>query len=218
MTMSRSNIEAAIFDVDGMLLDTREFMFHGYEYILDKHGFPPIDRHFIAEYIGRSQTECYQAFAPGCDPAALIAADDEYRPQILHLITGYDGLHEMLSALKEGGLKLGVFSSRTLSLRPSLDNAGVRDYFDVIIDGDMVKRHKPHPEGLLSALGQLSVEPENAAMLGDAVVDIEAGKAANVALTVGVTHGFGKRDDLERSRPDCLADSLAEIPNLLLRA
>ncbi|MDB5178299.1 MAG: ppaX [Patescibacteria group bacterium] len=200
-----------------MLLDTHEFMYQGYEHILREHGYPPIDRMLIDSYIGRSQAECYEAFAPGCDPQALIAADDRYRPKILHLIQGYEGLHEMLGALKSAGFKLGIVSGRTVSLIPSLKNTGIADYFDVIVRGDEVAQGKPHPEGIEKALKQLSIEPQSSAMLGDAVVDIQAGQAANLALTVGITHGFGRRKDLEQARPNHLIDSLSEIPPLLIR-
>ncbi len=76
--------------------------------------------------------------------------------------------------------------------------------------------HKPHPEGLFKALAGLEVELERAAMIGDAGVDILAGKAAGVSLTIGITHGFGTQQELEAAKPDHIAHSIPEIIPLLL--
>lgn len=208
-------IEAAVFDVDGMLLDTREFIFQAYEYTLARHGHEVPDRAVIARQIGRSLPYCYETFAPNGELAVLCNTHHEFQSDQLHLVTPYEGLVEMLDTLQESGIKLGAFSSRKGNLIPSLENAGILHYFGVVIQGDDVVKHKPHPEGLLKALATLAVEPPRASMLGDAAVDIEAGKAAGVALTIGVTHGFGTREDLEAAGPDFIIDDLQSIPSLL---
>lgn len=208
-------IEAAIFDVDGMLLDTREFIFQAYEYTLAKHGHEVLDRTIIARQIGRSLPDCYEAFAPNGELTVLCDTHHQFQSEQLHLISPYEGLQEMLDALQDNGIKLGAFSSRKGNLIPSLENAGILEYFGVVVQGDEVKNHKPHPEGLWKALSVLETKPANAAMLGDAAVDIEAGKAAKVALTIGITHGFGTRQELEAARPDFIVDNLQSIPALL---
>jgi HAD superfamily hydrolase (TIGR01509 family) len=210
-------IKAAVFDVDGMLLDTREFLFQAYEHTLAAHGLPLVPRPVMAKHIGRTLENCYQAFAPGVPYKPLRDSHIEFQETSLHLITGYDGLHTMLGELQAAGIKLGVLTNRRGNLLPTLDHAGITQFFGAIVDADQTAQHKPHPEGLLLALGRLDTAPEHAAMLGDAPVDIQAGKAAGVAITVGITHGFGLRADLEAEKPDFIVDSLVEIPALLLR-
>ncbi len=210
------SLQAAVFDVDGMLLDTREFIFQAYEHSLTKHGHEVPNRIVIAEQIGRSLPDCYEAFAPSGELDALCDTHHEFQAEQLHIISSYEGLIEMLDTLQSGGLKLAAFSSRKGNLVPSLKNAGILHYFGIVVQGDDVQHHKPHPEGLLKALYALSVEPAHAAMLGDAAVDIEAGKRAKVALTVGITHGFGTREALEGAKPDFIVDDLASIAPLLL--
>jgi HAD superfamily hydrolase (TIGR01509 family) len=212
----QGKIKAAVFDVDGMLLDTREFIFQAYEYTLAFHELHVPERAFIAQQIGKSLQACYEIFAPGSDFEILRETHSDFQKQKMHLIVGYKGLHEMLDELKVQGLKIGAFSSRHTNLEPSLEDAGILRYFGAVVDGNAVKHHKPHPEGLLKVLDELGVAPQNAAMLGDAPVDIAAGKAAGVALTVGITHGFGAEDDLEAAKPDYLVHSLSEIPGILI--
>ncbi len=210
------NIEAAIFDVDGMLLDTREFIFQAYEHTLAEHGHDVPDRSIIARQIGRSLPDCYEAFAPDGELVTLCDTHHIFQSTKLDLISPYNGLTEMLDTLKEAGIKLGAFSSRKGNLIPSLENAGILHYFGVVVQGDEVKQHKPHPEGLLKALKVLGTKPEKAAMLGDAAVDVEAGKAGGVAITVGITHGFGTQEELTAAAPDYIVHDLQSIPPLLI--
>lgn len=216
--MKHPQLEAVVFDVDGMLLNTQEFIFRAYEYTLADAGHPVPSREFMSKQIGRSLQECYLAFAPNGDIDALCLACDRLQntPEMIGLITAYPGVPEMLQQLKEANIKLGVFSSRKLTLVSSLAQAGIADYFEVIVQGDEVKHHKPHPEGLFKALKALDVTAAHAAMIGDAAVDIEAGKAASVGLTIGITYGFGTQEELEAAKPDYLVHSAAEIAPILL--
>jgi HAD superfamily hydrolase (TIGR01549 family) len=213
-----NKITAAVFDVDGMLLDTREFIFQAYESTLQKYGHDVPDRQTMSKQIGRSLQDCYVAFAPNGDITALCKDHDAFQntPEKIGLITAYPGVHEMLQTLKDKGIKLAVFSSRKLTLVSSLQQAGIADFFEVIVQGDEVTHHKPHPEGLFKALAGLEVKPANAAMIGDAAVDILAGKAAKVAKTIGITHGFGTSEELEGAKPDHIVASAAEVTPLLL--
>lgn len=211
-------LQAVIFDVDGMLLDTREFIFQAFEAVLAQHGHELPDRVVMARQIGRSLQDCYLAFAPNGDIQAMCLSHDAFQknPERIKLIAALPGVPEMLCALQDAGLRMGVFSSRKLSLMPSLVHAGISEFFEVSVQGDEVTHHKPHPEGLFKALAALEVKPERAAMVGDAAVDILAGKTADVALTIGITHGFGTRAELEASKPDFIVDTPAEITKIIL--
>lgn len=209
-------IKAAVFDVDGMILDTKEFIFQSYEFTLAKHGHAVPSRAEIAKQIGRPLSDCYAEFAPDGTFVILRKTHDEFQARNMHLISKYDGLVEMLEELKADGVKLGAFSSRKGNLIPSLEKTGVRHYFDVVVQGGDVENHKPHPEGLHKALKAMAVKPEYSAMLGDAVVDIKAGKAGGAAITVGITHGFGTTEDLIAAKPDFIVNDLSSIPPILL--
>lgn len=214
--MAESIIKAAVFDVDGMLLDTREFIYQAYEHTLAEHGHEVPDRTIIAEQIGRSLPDCYDAFAPEGATDLLCETHHKFQEEKLHIIRAYPGLTAMLQELKDNGIKLAAFSSRKGNLVPSLKNAGILDFFGAVVQGGDVTHHKPHPEGLFMALSTLEVKPENAAMLGDAAVDIEAGKAANVALTIGITHGFGTLEALEAVKPDYIVNDLFSVAPILI--
>lgn len=209
-------LHVALLDVDGTLLDTREYLMQAFEHTIATHGYEVPSREGIARFIGRSLRDCYEGLLPGVPFGPLKNTHAAFQETAMELVTSYDNARDSLELLRNNGWQLGVFSSRYGNLIPTLDQAGLAHMFDVIIDGKQVTRHKPDPEGIFLALGRLSATPEQTVMIGDAPVDIQAGKAAEVGMTIAITHGFGTREDLLAVGPDFLVDSLAEIPPILL--
>ena len=83
-----------------------------------------------------------------------------------------------------------------------------------VVTSDDVKATKPDTEGLVKALHELGVKPEEAIMVGDLEADITAGKKAGV-LTVGISHGFGTEEELRNAGADKVVGSLAELRALV---
>lgn len=215
---SSLRIKAVVFDVDGTLLDTREFIAQAFEHTLRTFECAVPGRQALMDHVaGRTLKECYPALAPGHSYADLSDTHREFQLRSFHLIRAYEGLHEFLVALRAAGMRLGVCSSRAKTLKPSLQHVQALKYFDAVIDASEVVNHKPHPEGVLRVLELLSTDPGEAAMVGDTVVDIETGKNAGCALSIGVTHGFGTRGQLTRAGADFAGDSLDEVEQFLLR-
>jgi len=210
------SLRAAVFDVDGMLLDTGEFIYQAYEHTLETHSLEIPSREVIARQIGRSLPDCYDALAPNGDFPVLAKTHHDFQMENFHLVKPYDGAVEVLTVLDENNIALAAFSSRKGNLIATLEISGLLDFFRAIVQGDEVTEPKPSPEGLLLALQRISERPSDAAMLGDAAVDIEAGKAAKVAITVGITHGFGTEAELIEAKPDYIVHHLREIPSILL--
>lgn len=212
-------IKAVIFDVDGTLLDTREYIQQAYEHALHSnvHAVPSREVLQGAIRTGASLEGCYEIFAPTGDIVALRDTHRGFQNTHFELIVAYEGLIDLLSQLKDSGIKLGACSSRGPSVRPSLDHMQALSFFDAVVDATDVKYHKPHPEGVQKILSHLEVLPQNAVMIGDTRADIEAGLNAGVGLKIGVTHGFGTRDVLEEVGADYIVDSLGDIPPILAR-
>lgn len=210
------NTQAVIFDVDGTLLDTRDFITDAFKHALAAQGHPTHDlRERLAAVGGMPLEDCYVALAPDGDIVALIDSHREFQYRGFDLILAYDGLNELLDTLRGRGVLVGACSSRGKNLKPSLEHLSVLHHFDMVVDATDVSKHKPHPEGLLKILHTFEIEPAHAAMIGDSPQDILAGKAANVGMTIAITHGFGTRETLSAARPDHIVDSLHEVLPLL---
>lgn len=211
-----NDIRAVVFDVDGTLLDTREFIAQAFEYSLAMHGHCVPERESLMSSVsGIHLKDCYLLFAPNGDVHALMDTHRAFQLDRFDLILAYHGLHELLDMLREQNIKLGVCSSRAQTLKPSLEHVQALRYFDAVLDANDVVQHKPHPEGVLRVLALLGVPAGNSVMIGDTTVDIGAGKSAQCAMTIGVTHGFGTRSDLEAAGATHVVDSLSEILPLI---
>lgn len=208
-----SKIKAVLFDLDGTLLDTAEFVFQAYEHTLKSHGFSLLKRKQLASYIGREISAIYKEIAPGGEIKALINAHDSFQSKKMHLIKSFPNVYELVIKLKKIGIKLGVVTSRLRNTKETLEAGNLGGLFDVIISAEDVVHHKPHPETVLLALKRLKVKPSEALLIGDAKPDIQMGKNAKVK-TVGVTYGFGGKD-IKKSKPDYVIDKIDQVLEIL---
>ncbi|MGB5456337.1 MAG: HAD-IA family hydrolase, partial [Gammaproteobacteria bacterium] len=97
---------------------------------------------------------------------------------------------------------------------PLLQDLDVRDYFEVVICGDMVERKKPDPMPLLQAARQLETEPRASMMLGDSMSDVKAARAAGFQI-VCMSYGYNHGEDIRDYDPDAVIDSMAEIQRIV---
>lgn len=96
------------------------------------------------------------------------------------------GLLPLLKHSSTLGLKLGVVTADlTSEAHNHLEWMGIRDYFPVCIGTDQVSAGKPDPEMVLLACRKLGLSPEQVAVIGDSEGDMQMGRRAGVALTIG---------------------------------
>ena len=208
-------IRAVLFDVDGTLLDTTEFIYGGFDHTLAAYGHAIAERADYARVMGKSLDVCYAELAPGCDPTLLCETHRTWQAGNLHLAAAYPDAAAVLQRLHAAGLRLAAITSR--SRRTSvhtIEQAGLAGYLDLILSYEDVTAIKPDPAPLLLALERLGVPPGRAVMVGDTDADILAGRAAGVR-TIGVTYGFHGAA-IDDARPDATIDKLAALPALLL--
>jgi putative hydrolase of the HAD superfamily len=118
---------------------------------------------------------------------------------------------EALEKLRQAGLKLGVVSNSDGRVEQALDAAGLRQYFDVIIDSALVGMEKPDPRIFHAALNALGVKPEETLYVGDLYeIDVLGARAAGMeAVLLGTAEASG--DPTCRTSP-----SLMDLVNELL--
>jgi phosphoglycolate phosphatase-like HAD superfamily hydrolase len=107
-----------------------------------------------------------------------------------------------------------VTGSQGGSFQP-LRDAGLLDFFEVILTGADVARSKPDPEGLLKCAAGLGVKPDQAVYTGDTPLDIQASRAAGMG-SVAVLSGAGDAALLSTAGPDWLISSHARLPEIIL--
>lgn len=156
-------IEAVIFDMDGVIFDSERVIMECWEVIAKKHGLKDIKALCLSclgltyeatkikflEYYGGDVP--YETYKKECSDLYHSLYDGGRLP----LKTG---VRELLEYLKTEDIKVGLASStRTGLIRQQLTEAGIIDYFQAIVGGDMVLKGKPAPDVYLKAMDELKI-------------------------------------------------------------
>ncbi|MDP4200091.1 MAG: HAD-IA family hydrolase [Bacteroidota bacterium] len=208
--MLLNTLQAILFDIDGTLLDTFDFIYGAFEHAFELHGVERLSRERISHLMGGPLEEVYMEMAPGHDVTALCQAHRTFQSENLHLARLFPDTLSVLEGFRARGIKIGAITTRSIrtSIR-SLEQTGIVHLFDIIISAEDVVRVKPDPEPLLKALDVFGVKPADAIMVGDTAADIMAGKNAGVK-TVAALYGFGGERLLEL-QPDYAIASLIDL-------
>ena len=205
---------AVLFDVDGTLLDSADYVLGAVEYTLRIHGRTPPPREQIAVLMGPPLDHCYGLLAPGMDPAPLVVTHRAWQRERMNLAKPFPKAVETVRELRDAGMRCGAVTARSnVSSLGTLEGAGLGGLLEVVISAEDTPRTKPFPDPIFAALDRLKVPVSEAVMVGDTASDIEAGRVAGVR-TVGVLYGFfGEK--LRESRPDYVVSDISELPALL---
>jgi putative hydrolase of the HAD superfamily len=118
---------------------------------------------------------------------------------------------QALGRLRAAGLQLGVVSNSDGRVEQALQQAGLRDYFDVVIDSSLVGVEKPDPRIFLAALEALGVRPDEALYVGD-LYEVDVVGARGAGIEAVLLTGTGS----DPSHPCLTAASIHELVNALL--
>ncbi len=125
----------------------------------------------------------------------------------------YAGSVQLLDFLEERGIKVAVVSS-SRNAAPVLEASGLATRFEVVVDGNVssVQDHpgKPAPDTFVHAAEQLGVSVERTVVFEDALSGVQAGRAGNFGLVVGVDRGVGA-DRLTDAGADLVVAELSEL-------
>jgi phosphoglycolate phosphatase len=107
--------------------------------------------------------------------------------------------------------RLGVVTTKTsLYTKEILEYFDMLERFEVIVGREDVAYTKPHPEPILKALSAMNANKQNAWMIGDTILDMSAGRAADIKCA-GVLCGYGKEEDLAQYTNVVLKDTLEAV-------
>ncbi len=206
-------IRTLLLDIDGTVLDTREFVLAAFEHAFAHHDLPCPGRDELSLRVGQPLEAIYEAYC-GELAAAFVESHRSFQERNMHLSAAFPGAIETLAGLRERGLALAAVTSRSRRTSvESLEAAGVSRFFDAVVSAEDVATLKPDPAPLRRALELLGRGAEGAAMAGDTPADVVAGKGLGM-WTVAALYGFHGREVLA-SAPDTAIETIAELPAAL---
>jgi pyrophosphatase PpaX len=181
--------KAYLFDLDGVLVDTRDWIREAYRHTAARFGFEASDE-ALNELYGRPLPTCYASLSGREDLDAFLHCHREFQRANMELQRLFPGAKETLEELQAGGGRTALVSSRSgPSLRVTLDRFGLEPLLDAVIWPEECTAHKPDPEPVLRALRSLRMRAGDSLVIGDTPNDIHAGQAAGTD-TAGAMYGF----------------------------
>jgi HAD superfamily hydrolase (TIGR01509 family) len=202
--------------MDGTLTQTNQLIYDSFNYIAKK-------------YAGKTYSvpEITSMFGPPEEGSLLAIVRPEqidevmkdylafYRAHHNELAQIYPGIENILRSLKENGKKLALFTGKgTHTAMITLQEFHIEKYFDYIVTGNDVVKHKPSSEGLLKIMEHFALQPDELLMVGDSVSDVTAAHEAGVTIAAVVWDSYAKEKVLQM-KTDFVFDNTKEFRSWL---
>lgn len=207
--MTGAPARAVVFDMDGVLVDSGAHHRDAWRAMFRDAGVTPPPE-FWRITIGRPAEEAVALIVEGADRAERRRLAEVKREHYTRLArrgtVAVAGVTAFVDALARDGVPRAVATSATRrDLDRVLAELGLRRHFGVVVTADDVRWGKPHPEVYLKAAAGLGVDPRACVVFEDAVVGVQAARAAGMRV-IGVTSAHTGdelvRAGAERAVPD----------------
>ena len=176
---------AVIFDMDGVLIDSTEIIWHSFRQLLEPYGIKVSDE-LIKEYLGRSLKDLLKLWEERFQVKLPPLSEFAHKSAVIQIEMLKESLAEkelifLLDNLKKNHfiLAIGTASEKTRTDQ-ILDLLGIKKYFSAIITADDVSEHKPNPHVYLEAAKKIKVDPRRCVVIEDAATGIEAATRAKM--------------------------------------
>jgi len=183
-------IKAVIFDLDGVLVSTDELHYKAWKHVADQEHirFDQIINNRIRGVLRMDSLDIILAHSDKTfDAFDKVRLADQKNRYFLDLLTTFDasnimpGVVETLKFLKSNNIPIAIGSSSANS-KTILNQIGLLDEFDVIVDGNNFTRSKPDPEVFLLASSKLGIPPEYCLVVEDGISGVKAALAAGMSV------------------------------------
>jgi len=222
-------IKLAVFDMAGTVVNEDNVVYKTLQKAINERGFQ-VTLDFVLEHgAGKEKHQAIKdiitADIGNVDATMPASIFEDFKKLLVGAynnlnVTSYEGVEEMLYALKANGIKVALntgYDTNTAQLLLNKMNWTIGKEYDVLVTADDVVLGRPNPDMIVEAMMKLNVQQEELVLkAGDSIIDIEEGKNANCGVTIGVTTGAHTREQLLSAKPTYVLDSLTELKQLLL--
>ncbi|EKG2506127.1 phosphoglycolate phosphatase [Vibrio vulnificus] len=225
--MTQQEIKLIAFDLDGTLLDSVPDLAVAADQATRAVGFPGVTELQVRDYvgngadilIGRALSQSLTINPELSDELRTEARElfDDFYQQTGHKLSHlYPTVKETLKELHQAGFTLALVTNKPSKFVPDvLQQHGIADYFVDVLGGDSFPEKKPNPIALNWLMEKHQIQPTEMLMVGDSKNDILAAKNAGCA-SFGLTYGYNHGEPIAASEPDFVADSLAQLLDVVL--
>jgi beta-phosphoglucomutase len=197
------SINACIFDMDGVIVDTAHYHFKAWKRLAAELGID-LDEDFNEQLKGISRVDSLDRILDkgnlvldGETKLRLMEKKNRWYLEYIEGMTPEEilpGTLELLHWLKDQSIRTALGSS-SRNARIILDKTGLSEWFDVVVDGNMITLSKPDPEVFLKGASMLGLRPSEIAVFEDAVAGIEAARDGGfIVIGIGEPAVLGGAD------------------------
>ncbi len=209
-------IRLIIFDLDGTLVDSSRDITNALNYALKPYGFKTMTVEETVKLVGEGIARLIEKVTGtekiGIKDDVLKRFLEFYSDHLTEYTRPYPGVTETLDKLSAYG-KAVISNKREELSQRLLEELGMASYFNHILGSNSTPEKKPSPLPVLTVLKREGLTPDQALMVGDSNLDIEAGRNAGV-VTVGVGYGYRPLEAL-KGADFLIRESLSELPDIL---
>ncbi|MBO9601707.1 MAG: HAD-IA family hydrolase [Novosphingobium sp.] len=211
----------AVFDCDGTLIDGQAAVCEAMRTGFATVGLPVPPDHDIRRIVGLSLPVAIRGLAPDAAPELVSQAVEAYRAAFFAMRQEgrveeplYDGIRELLEALRGNGWDLAVATGKSQrGADRALTTHGIADLFVSVQTADH-HPSKPDPAMLQAAMDSVGAAPDHTVMIGDTAYDMAMARSAGVRA-IGVGWGYHAPEELYAGGADEVADDPDHLEELL---
>ncbi len=213
-------IKAVLFDLDGTLVNSLADLADSTNYALAQMGFPTHDTEDYRYFVGDGIPKLIERARPEGQKtgenknACLSIFMARYSAHYSDKTAAYDGIAELLAALKREGIKIAVISNKAQEMAEKVVLKLFGGIFDLVAGKREGYAAKPDPALTLELIRELGVNPGDCILAGDSGMDMAAAVNAG-AVGVGVLWGFRTREELQRNGAAYIVSAPHEIKGII---
>lgn len=210
-------LKLCIFDMDGTVVNSLTSIAYFANRTLEQHGFSPYPEEDYKIMVGNGAAKLVQRMVSrqnGTDAQTQAVYRDyvaAYDEDPLYLAAPYDGILDLLRALRARGVAVAILSNKPHDTTRSISDALFGSLVDACVGGRSDVPLKPAPNAVFQLMQLFGVSAEECLYIGDTGTDMQTAKNAGL-FSVGVTWGFRTEDELRKAH----ANAIIHAPHELL--
>lgn len=212
------------FDLDGTLTDSLPGIVRCVQHALKHFNIEVDDLSTLTKFVGpplRQSFAEFYGFSPDQAEEGVRIYRERYSTVGLYENELYDGIDDLCRSLKEAGMTLIIASSKpVVFINKILEHFDILKYFDIIVGSELNGKRDAKIDVLNECFRQLSFKTSydisECVMIGDRKFDIDAANELKMP-NIGVTYGFGSREELLDHKAHIICDDVSSLKNILLK-